>query len=143
MQGALGPGRLRNGEKQRLERKEKRRVERGDKGVRDKKGRPKLIHWEKRRKENITEYIDFIYSLHHLYKYIEPKKDQYSSEKKNSAIQKPTTAVRQTESEREEKKRARERERNGGSSMRHGQEESGSERQSAERKTVGAHDLCI
>ena len=38
--GAGGTGSweaIRNGEKQRLERKEKRRVERGDKGVRDKK----------------------------------------------------------------------------------------------------------
>lgn len=72
-------------------------------GVKD-KGRPKLCHSGKERK--ITEYIDFFYSLHHLYKYIEPqktkKKEKKTSQKKNSAIQKPTTAVRQTESKRGE-----------------------------------------
>lgn len=34
---------------------------------RKEKGRPKLFTQERK----ITEYIDFFYSLHHLYKYIE------------------------------------------------------------------------
>jgi len=71
-------------------------------GVKDKE-RPKLFHSGERGEERkITEYIDFFYSLHHLYKYIEPQKTKKTSEKNNSAIQKPTTAVRQTESKRGE-----------------------------------------
>lgn len=55
------------------------------------------------KERKITEYIDFFYSLHHLYKYIEPQKTNKKEnlrKKTNSAIQKPTTAVRQTESKR-------------------------------------------
>lgn len=38
------------------------------------KGRPKLFFplGGRKKKRKITEYIDFFYSLHHLYKYIEP-----------------------------------------------------------------------
>lgn len=52
------------------------------------KGRPKLFFTRGgKKKRKITEYIDFFYSLHHLYKYIEPplpknrKETQKNSEK--------------------------------------------------------------
>lgn len=58
-------------------------------GVKD-KGRPKLFHSGGERK--ITEYIDFFYSLHHLYKYIESqktKKEKKLEEKKTAQYRNP------------------------------------------------------
>lgn len=45
------------------------------------------------KERKITEYIDFFYSLHHLYKYIEPQKTK--KEKKNR--RKKTKKQRNTE----------------------------------------------
>lgn len=51
-------------------------------GVKD-KGRPKFLSL-RGKKEKITEYIDLFYSLHHLYKYIEPQKTKQKKKRKTS-----------------------------------------------------------
>lgn len=93
-----------------------------------------------KKKKNFTEYIDFFYSLHHLYKYIEPQKTNKEKllRKKEKRKQRNTETHNSSKANKAREERAvteymrgTEEQRKIGGSLRHGKR--GEQQEKAER----------